>query len=618
MGRGALVGALLGLAVAAVPATARTPVAQAQVAQARADTGVVNVSNSPGYSEGEEPLSVNPRDPNQLVTVANVYQPFLSAPLSPFLGGGGFQDTRVYSSQDGGRHWYGQKLDQGGLGALPNPLPLPGTAPEFSDALNVINTDADSVWDRHGNAYFESGDIHGLYHGGDEQATVWRSQDGGVGWGPQRGMTAVSSLAEHEELDRPWFAVDNSGGPHDGRLYMTFETSPFLDNPPRVFLKYSDDHGRSWGPTVRVDDGTYQTQFNPRARPSVGADGTVYVVYDRAPITNTILPLPQLGTIALVVARSTDGGQTFARSVAEPDVHRITDPDEAAPYYTEMIAAIAADPAHPGRVAIAWPEALGRNSSRIVLRYATDGGRHWGGRLDVPDDSPALQNQHDHVTLAWLGDGHLFAGWRDRRCCGGGFDANYEQFVRVFSDDGRGGLAPGTTVTYSDGPQLPTGSGRGVLQPDEFQGLVATPLGVGLTWSQLVGQYSDLMFRRVAPSAFGIAGTSAVAGCVDTRRFSYRLHGLPGQRTVRVLVYVGRRRARELRGRSLRRVVLHSLPAGDFTLRIVAYTSRGDRVISARHYSGCAQSPRARASCIIGGTRAAVRAANARGTGAET
>src|SRR2546422_1541862 len=88
-----------------------------------ADTGVVTVSSEPGNSEGEEPLSVNPLNPKQLTTVANVFEPDFPTPLNPFVGGGGIQDTRVYSSQDGGRHWLTQKLDQGGLGRLEGHLP---------------------------------------------------------------------------------------------------------------------------------------------------------------------------------------------------------------------------------------------------------------------------------------------------------------------------------------------------------------------------------------------------------------------------------------------------------------------------------------------------------------
>jgi hypothetical protein len=333
------------------------------------------------------------------------------------------------------------------------------------------------------------------------RARVADRRDAGVTWGPDRGYTAVNATEEHNELDRPWLAVDNSGGPHDGRLYTTFETTPFVDVPPQVYAKHSDDHGATWSSTVRVDDGTYQTQWNPRNRPAVGAEGALYVVYDRAPITAAPF-LSYEGPIVLVVARSTDGGESFERSVVDEDVHRIDSPDEATPQYTEMIPAIATDPHAPGRVAVAWPQAEGKTSSRILLRYTTDAGAHWSQRIDVADDPSSVPDQHDHVTLSWMGDGRLFVGWRDRRCCGGSFESDYQQWVRVLRPARRSGFRLGRVVEFTEGPQPPDTSGRGVLEPDEFQGLVATSAGVAFTWSQLAGSVDHLIFRSVPLSAF--------------------------------------------------------------------------------------------------------------------
>jgi hypothetical protein len=343
---------------------------------------------------------------------------------------------------------------------------------------------------------------------------------------------------------------------------------------------------------VRVDDGTYETQYNARARPTVGADGSLYVVYDRGPATVTPFT-PQVGTIQLALARSTDGGETFQRLAIDTDVHRVSSPDEATPNYTEMIPAIAADPARPGRLAVAWPQATSADSSRILVRYSTDGGLHWSDRIDVADDPAAKPNQHDHATLAFYRDGRLFAGWRDRRCCGGSFTDNYQQWVRVLNPDSSGAFVPGRTLAFSAGPEQPGTSGRGSLQPDEFQGLVATSLGVGLTWTRFNGSLDDLMFRSVPLQAFETTapGTSVPAGCIDTRRFAFHLHGLPGQRVVRAIAYVDGRRVRSIRGRRLRRLVVRTLPQGLFKVRIVTYTDRGSRVISVRRYRGCTKTP---------------------------
>ena len=482
----------VGLAVVAAPAALASPGAGPR-SFGPADTGVVRVSPAPGFAEGEQPLSANPLNPDELIAAANVFHPNLPGPASGWIGGGGLDDTRLYVSRDGGRHWRTLKLDQGGLGQVGG----------FSDAINVVNTDADVAWDRHGNAYFESGDIHGVNHGGNEVATVWRSTDGGRTWGPKNGYTAVNATTEERtELDRPWFAVDNSGGGHDGRVYMSFETTPFVNIPPQVYLKHSDDHGATWSPTVRVDDGIYETQWNPRARPVVGADGSVNIVYDRGPIEATPF-VAYDGPIDLVLARSTDGGQTFHRLLVDTDVRRVLSPDEATPAYTEMIAAIAADPRRGGRIAIAWPQAFGPDNSRILLRYTDDGGAHWSPRIDIADDSARRNNQHDHVTLSWLDDGRLFVGWRDRRAGDGSWSADYQQWVRPLRLVGHGRALLGPVVEFTAGRQPAATAGHGQLQPDEFQGLVATRAGVGLTWSQLGSDgWAHLMFRRIPLTAF--------------------------------------------------------------------------------------------------------------------
>src|SRR5438105_302190 len=161
----------------------------------RSDTGVVEVSNEVRTAQGEEPLAVNPVKPSEMTAVANVYQPIppLSIQEDPLYGGGGVQDTRVYSTLDGGCLWRTQKLDQGGVGPVNVPLAGGANAPEFSDALNVLSTDADSVWDRHGNAYFETGDAHGIGHDGQEVELVWRSTDGGAKWGPKGGHVGFNA-----------------------------------------------------------------------------------------------------------------------------------------------------------------------------------------------------------------------------------------------------------------------------------------------------------------------------------------------------------------------------------------------------------------------------------------
>jgi hypothetical protein len=107
-------------------------------------------------------------------------------------------------------------------------------------------------------------------------------------------------------LDKEYMAVDNSGGPHDGRIYVTYTRfffeggATYYEGP--IFLAYSDDGGVSWavvgevngasadlceyqedttggtGPGATGADATaYDCDENQFSYPVVGSDGTLYV-----------------------------------------------------------------------------------------------------------------------------------------------------------------------------------------------------------------------------------------------------------------------------------------------------------------------------------------------------
>jgi hypothetical protein len=453
---------------------------------------VVNVSRTPDRGEGEEALSVNPSNPRQLLIGSNQFEP--TGPLSP-VSAGGLMEAASWVSQDGGCTWRATGLESlGGIADAANPGPVGPR--EYRNVGNVLSSDQHSVWDRDGNLYYEAGFLGGLGVDGDQRAMVWRSRDGGRHF--DRPVVAYSANANDAppgsaypgtvpELDRPWLAVDRSGGPRDGWLYMTLATGPFaVGLPAEVYLVSSRDHGRTWSASTRVDSGTYSTQLNPREMPPVGADGALYVVYDVAPPTSTTLPLPQVAPIALHLARSTDGGRTFTRTVVDADVHRVTDPDEALPVYVETISSIAADPRRPGHLAIAWPEA-DAGGSHVVLRTSTDGGRHWSARRRV--GGTATRDQQDHVTLAYTPSGDLVVVWRDRGASGGTWQSPFQVWARVL------GHRP---VQVTAGPQAPTALHRGgPTMPSEFLGVATTRTHVLVSWDQLVGSLPDNMFRAI-------------------------------------------------------------------------------------------------------------------------
>jgi len=398
-------------------------------------------------------------------------------------------EAASWVSQDGGCTWRALGLETlGGVADVGNPVPL-GPA-EYRNVGNVLSSDQHSAWGRDGTLYYEAGFLGGLGVDGDQRAMVWRSRDGGrtfdapvVAYSSARNKAPAGSAYPDTvpELDRPWLAVDPRG-----TVFMTLATGPFaLGLPAEVYLVSSHDHGRTWSASTRVDTGTYSTQLNPREMPAAGGDGALYVVYDVAPPTVTTLPVPQPASIAIHLARSTDGGRTFTRTVVDADVHRVTSPDEALPVYVETITSIAADPRRAGHLAVAWPEA-DADGSHVVVRTSRDGGRTWGPRVLV---SRTGKDQQDHVTLAYTPAGELVVVWRDRAASGGTWQSPFQVWARLLGH---------RAVQVSTGPQQPTTLQRGgPTMPSEFLGVATTPTHLLVAWDQLVGSLPDNVFRAI-------------------------------------------------------------------------------------------------------------------------
>ncbi len=425
---------------------------------ALADTGVVDVSNSPTRPEGEESLAVNPVNPQDVVVGSNAIDSNFDLP-----GGGAVAPCSAWVSHDGGSTWKTVNLNS-----------------QFAQGA-----DQAGVFDRHGNAYFVC----------DLAAAVafWRSTDGGDTW---TGPTLVATIADAQGhvIDRPFIAVDNSGGPRDGTVYVGFE-SFFTDLITAVYVRSSSDGGTTWSPVTRADGLDFVPMVDPRQYPAVDANGTLYVEYV-AGFNDNPLPVIQPSAMSIVVARSTDGGATFTRSAVDSHVQRVNSPYEATGFFFETIAAIATDPRHPGHVAVAWPDSRS-GEARIVLSNSVDGGVTWTPPIDVPDDAAGHGNNHDHVSLSYLPDGRIVTVWRDRRFTGGAWAGGFDLFARVVSIGAGGALRPGATVRLTTAPQ-PTPN----CIPCEYFASTAGPEGVSAAWEEMRGANSDVVYRRVSLAGF--------------------------------------------------------------------------------------------------------------------
>jgi hypothetical protein len=85
--------------------------------------------------------------------------------------------------------------------------------------------------------------------------------------------------------------------------------------------------------------------------------------------------------------------------------------------------------------------------------------------------------------------------------------------------------------------------------------------------------------------AGGSQGTPV--GCVDRRKFTFRIHQPKTGRIVRAVAYVNGKRKASKRGRRVTRITIKKLPLRTFTVKIVATAADRQQTVSVRRYRGC-------------------------------
>jgi len=263
-----------------------------------------------GQAENETAVAQNPLNPHQLV--------------------GGFND---YRRGDG--NCYGAFSGNGGASWTDTTIPMGftrgtnfgGVARQYWQA----GGDTSVAWDSRGNAYFACQVFMrgpGVTNNPDTSSAVYvfrSTGDGGASWDfPGRpAIETFSTSASGLPLnDKPYMTVDNNpNSPFRDRIYLTW-TLYAADGTAYIYEVHSDDYGQTFSSPVVVSttsslcsntfgvptpQGTCnENQFSD---PFTGPDGTLYVAYANY---NNSLANSNDNHNQILLARSTDGGQTFS------------------------------------------------------------------------------------------------------------------------------------------------------------------------------------------------------------------------------------------------------------------------------------------------------------------
>ncbi len=231
--------------------------------------------------QNEQNIVINPANSLNIVTSANEYR---------------YNAHAVYYSTNGGASWKnvllpGWTRDTGGAGLF-------GHLDSCGDPVLAFSADGSRLY------------YSGLVCNFDKfprqisGVAVAVSQDGGAHW---NAPVMVNSAATGDFFqDKEWIGVGN-----DGTVYLTwtrFHQGPrglgYLRSP--IVMASSKNGGKSWSSVKEVSDAAHP--YNSGSQVAMAPDGTLYVAYEGA------TPASGYAQDALIVARSTDGGRSFANA----------------------------------------------------------------------------------------------------------------------------------------------------------------------------------------------------------------------------------------------------------------------------------------------------------------
>ncbi len=440
----------------------------------------VRVSHDPFLAHSEPMVAVNPRNPLNLVGGSK----FFTDPRNYAF------DIGTYASHDGGCTWH-----DGGV--------LPG----FPAAQTT--SDVTIAFDRHNTAYAA---VLNTDLGKQSGISVARSTDGGDTFGPP--VSVYNDTTGQAFSDKPWMAIDTTGGKYDGSIYVAWSYDP--NAPPcgdggsvacdqELAFARSTDGGQTFSKVQFIEGSAPFCTYPARGRsqtsrkcdgvlgatPAILPDGTLAIAYGYFG-QSTAEPTK------LLVVTSRDGGATWANPVLIATANDAPFSFPPADFRNTTLPAFAADPT-TGQLYIAWTEEHNKVAN-IVLATSTDAGKAWSVPRMVNDDPVVAGTIHIQPQLAVAPNGVVSVSFFDSRV------SHSPHLLDVYlaqSVDHGQTFAPNvrvTTATWDTNVDEPKDQQGGNGFIGDYQGLAATNDFVYPFWNDTRTGAQEI-FTAAIPSA---------------------------------------------------------------------------------------------------------------------
>lgn len=255
--------------------------------------------------------------------------------------------------------------------------------------------------------------------------------------------------------DHPRMAVDQSNGPHRGRLYVAWNevSDGLMIDRYHIFLHYSDDKGSTFTEPILLETDSGGKLVT--TEPIVFSDGELLVTYYQyfQPLSSR-----KNERQPFYLLRSTDGAQTFGEPEKALEVGISAWPllkaDFQSAFTLPIIAVDAgATSAFRDRLYVVWDD-VSTGESNIWFTSSADRGRTWTPRRKVNDNVPSSPGSPVDFRMtpvvAVNPDGVIGIAWYDRRD-----DPTRRCWKKYFAASFDGGQTFTRNVPVSSQPSCP-------------------------------------------------------------------------------------------------------------------------------------------------------------------